>query len=127
MIRFLALTSIAVLAFWGSLWGAAAVVLPLIKDAVFQPLLKVPDFLVFLLFGVIGQVLIVVAQSLVIYKAARWLWAPIEAREMLRKNLCPHCRFSLAAIVPDPDGCTVCPECGAAWKLPELMPPNNPA
>ncbi|MFN9975741.1 MAG: hypothetical protein ACK58T_38190, partial [Phycisphaerae bacterium] len=87
MIRFLALTSIAVLAFWGSLWGAAAVVLPLIQDAVFQPLLKVPDFLVFLLFGVIGQVLIVVAQSLVIYKAARWLWAPIEAREMLRKHI----------------------------------------
>ncbi len=99
---------------------------PLLKEVVSLPLLKLPDFVLFVLFGVVGQVLIVAAQTLVIYKTARWLWAPIEAREMLRKSICPHCRFSLTGISPDPDGCTVCPECGAAWKLPPL-PSNNPA
>lgn len=57
---------------------------------------------------------------------AAWLWAPIEAAKTLRRSLCPHCRFSLAGISPDPDRCTVCPECGAAWKLPP-PPSNNPA
>ena len=30
---------------------------------------------------------------------------------------CPNCDYQLAGLPPAPDGCTVCPECGAAWKL----------
>ncbi len=117
MIRYLSIAVIVVAALWFAWWRFSMAFLPSVrKEGVF----------VFVLAGVAAPLAIGVVQSLVIYKAARWLWAPIEAREMLRKNLCPHCRFSLAAIVPDPDGCTVCPECGAAWKLPP-PPPNNPA
>jgi hypothetical protein len=30
---------------------------------------------------------------------------------------CASCQYALDGILPEPDGCTVCPECGAAWKL----------
>ena len=34
---------------------------------------------------------------------------------------CPSCLYGIRDIEPDPDGCTICPECGAAWRL----PPHN--
>lgn len=37
---------------------------------------------------------------------------------MLGYDLCPHCAHGLRGIPPEPDGCVVCPECGAAWKTP---------
>lgn len=41
-------------------------------------------------------------------------------RDVLRFNKhCASCCFSLADIPIDADGSTVCPECGAAWKLPD--------
>ena len=36
----------------------------------------------------------------------------------LKLSACPSCGYDLQACPADPrDGCTVCPECGAAWKL----------
>lgn len=32
---------------------------------------------------------------------------------------CPSCNYALGGLTLEPDGCTVCPECGSAWKLPE--------
>ena len=38
---------------------------------------------------------------------------------MLRHRRCPHCGYDLHGLRTDEDdGATVCPECGAAWKLP---------
>lgn len=31
---------------------------------------------------------------------------------------CRACDYTLTDLVPDPDGCTTCPECGAAWRQP---------
>jgi hypothetical protein len=36
-----------------------------------------------------------------------------------RSARCPACAFSLQAAHAGKDGCTVCPECGAAWRLPD--------
>lgn len=36
----------------------------------------------------------------------------------LIRDTCPGCDYPLAAAVPEPDGCSLCPECGAAWNLP---------
>jgi len=36
---------------------------------------------------------------------------------MTRAGLCPACAYNINEIQPDPDGCTVCPECGAAWRM----------
>jgi hypothetical protein len=30
---------------------------------------------------------------------------------------CPCCNYELTQLPPEDDGCTVCPECGAAWRL----------
>ncbi|MCC5821808.1 MAG: hypothetical protein LAT64_00810 [Phycisphaerales bacterium] len=30
---------------------------------------------------------------------------------------CLACAYPLDELEPDPDGCTVCPECGAAWRI----------
>ena len=40
-------------------------------------------------------------------------------REWLAFGCCASCGYSLKGIHADADGCTVCPECGAAWKLPD--------
>lgn len=36
---------------------------------------------------------------------------------MLRAGLCVSCTYRIDEIEPEPDGCTVCPECGSAWRI----------
>lgn len=36
----------------------------------------------------------------------------------LEARRCPACGYDLAVGVAQDDGCAVCPECGAAWRLP---------
>ena len=36
---------------------------------------------------------------------------------MIQAQRCPACAYPLTDIDPEADGCTPCPECGAAWKL----------
>lgn len=36
----------------------------------------------------------------------------------LARRRCPSCAYDLSETPPDPDGCTTCPECGAAWRIP---------
>lgn len=38
--------------------------------------------------------------------------------DRLVKQHCGACDFDLSGQTSNPDGCTLCPECGAAWKLP---------
>jgi hypothetical protein len=33
----------------------------------------------------------------------------------LSRSRCPCCRYDLATLPAEPDGCLTCPECGAAW------------
>lgn len=40
----------------------------------------------------------------------------LVASTLLKAELCPACGYSLSAIPAESDQCTVCPECGAAWK-----------
>ena len=47
-----------------------------------------------------------------------WRSAPAGRRAMLAFHVCPSCGFDLSALSPEPDGCVVCPECAAAWRLP---------
>jgi hypothetical protein len=54
--------------------------------------------------------------------ACVFLWRFIGGRAAMQRMLlllriCPACDFSLREIEPQADGCTVCPECGAAWKI----------
>lgn len=33
---------------------------------------------------------------------------------------CAACSYNLVGVTPEPDGCTVCPECGGAWMVHEM-------
>jgi hypothetical protein len=35
----------------------------------------------------------------------------------LAVRCCPSCGYALKDLPPDSDGCTVCPECGSAWRF----------
>lgn len=36
---------------------------------------------------------------------------------VLRLGRCPACTYDIGGLRVESDGCTVCPECGAAWRL----------
>ncbi len=49
----------------------------------------------------------------------------VVGAHLAASRLCLCCGYGLAGVPPQQDGCTVCPECGAAWVLPR--PPSPPA
>lgn len=48
----------------------------------------------------------------------RYVGSRVIPRVLSSLGLCGACAYRLRAVPPDTDGCTVCPECGSAWKLP---------
>ncbi len=40
-----------------------------------------------------------------------------EVAARLASGFCPNCRYGLQSLRPEEDGCTICPECGAAWRV----------
>jgi hypothetical protein len=40
----------------------------------------------------------------------------LPTRRLVEAGMCGQCGYSLVEIAEEPDGCTVCPECGAAWR-----------
>lgn len=46
-----------------------------------------------------------------------WRDASAAVQAMSRAGLCASCGYRIDEIEPEDDGCTVCPECGAAWRL----------
>lgn len=43
-------------------------------------------------------------------------------RRLAHLRMCLCCGYELEGIPAESDGCTVCPECGAAWRLTESSP-----
>jgi hypothetical protein len=41
---------------------------------------------------------------------------------VLAARRCPSCYHHLRLLPVEPDGCTICPGCGAAWRLAERTP-----
>ncbi|MEM9374417.1 MAG: hypothetical protein AAGA55_12315 [Planctomycetota bacterium] len=58
------------------------------------------------------------------YIASRYGWRSAGAGRdaLLDAGLCPHCAHGIAGIPPESDGCTVCPECAAAWRTEPTYP-----
>ena len=42
-----------------------------------------------------------------------------------RLLLCPCCHYDLTGARVEPDGCSVCAECGAAWRLADAQEPSR--
>jgi hypothetical protein len=58
---------------------------------------------------------------LFLWSRTRNLHAGALRKGFLACHCCASCGYSLRGLTPQPDGCTVCPECASAWKL-EAMP-----
>lgn len=71
--------------------------------------------------GVIIAILFWLAVSIGTWICLHWAfraWTiPQLAQELLRHGLCASCRYPLRKLPVASDTCTICPECGAAWKL----------
>ena len=76
----------------------------------------------------LGGVLVMgMAPLILIRLGSRFIFGPAAIRACLRLRRCPSCAYDLATLTPEPDGCTVCPECGAAWRLAgTVAPPVRP-
>jgi hypothetical protein len=63
-----------------------------------------------------------------------WLALPVSIRvavyrirygvaaAVAKNGHCGSCGYWLAGLEPASDGCTFCPECGSAWRLPVISP-----
>lgn len=47
------------------------------------------------------------------------------ARAFASTGICPSCFTDLSIAPPEPDGCTACPMCGAAWRVAPTSAPNE--
>lgn len=45
------------------------------------------------------------------------------ARAIVNEGICGSCAHELRGLPSHEDGCTLCPECGAAWRLDPAKPP----
>ncbi len=53
----------------------------------------------------------------VVIKLYGWRSSTHARQALLRAGLCAGCGYSICELQPEADGCTVCPECGGAWRL----------
>ncbi|MHC4970587.1 MAG: hypothetical protein ACYTF4_18500 [Planctomycetota bacterium] len=64
------------------------------------------------------QVVVILSGPLLMFRLARAKYVSRVASVMLAHCRCPHCGYDLHGLGSDEaDGCTVCPECGCAWRL----------
>lgn len=70
----------------------------------------------------------VASMALVITAGASWFVHRCSraavAEALLGVGACPSCGHPVRDIAPAPDGCTICPECGAAWRVPGAGAPG---
>ena len=68
----------------------------------------------------LGPLAVVLAQLCAAIVAAHCGYKPLLGwlrDKRISEGRCGGCKYALNGIDPEPDVCTVCPECGAAWKL----------
>lgn len=69
------------------------------------------------------RAVLIISMMIVGTAYARWRAQSRHARAVaaafLGEGYCPSCGYGIGGIRADADGCTVCPECGAAWGVDE--------
>jgi len=66
--------------------------------------------------GVFGSALLIAGLVLLVVNPRRPAGSYIAFTSLLSNGYCPACAYRIDTVRPAPDGCTVCPECGAAWR-----------
>ena len=74
-----------------------------------------PGVMVF--WGVLGAAIGVVLMQFLHRKVILELFHRSFEQRRLREGVCPFCSSALRGVQPAPDGCSLCPHCGAAWRL----------
>lgn len=69
--------------------------------------------------GFMGPVAIVLMFA-ALFAHKRYIWVQNDLRPFALRlhGFCTCCGYPLGGLAPERGGCTVCPECGAAWRLP---------
>jgi len=97
-------------------FGMALLVLPILLAFSFAPVLLFV-FKYISVWWMAGTVLALgVVEWFILLGVARRLQARREALVHVAAGLCGSCGQALKGLLPESDGCTVCPECGAAWR-----------
>ena len=69
------------------------------------------------------QIVVLFSGPVIVFRMARSQYAGRVAETMLRHLRCPHCGYDIRCLpTSPPDGATVCPECGCAWRLDGTQP-----
>jgi ABC-type multidrug transport system fused ATPase/permease subunit len=55
----------------------------------------------------------------VLFSGYFFLQRRIMADLLAANGYCGSCSYSISEVTPEPDGCTVCPECSSAWRCHE--------
>ena len=80
--------------------------------AVWVAIVWSPDYRPSLTVFVLALVVLLAAHA-----AGHMLYAPRVLEQPRARRACAGCDYDLEGIPPEADGCTLCPECGAAWRL----------
>lgn len=83
-----------------------------------------PQALAFVLFSPVSStILLVGVTALLTFRTALGSRGERIREGLLRAGRCPVCLYTLDDLEADTDRCTVCPECGSAWRLDTLDAP----
>jgi hypothetical protein len=83
-----------------------------------------PQAIAFVLFSPVSSTILLVGVTAVLtFRTALGARGERIREGLLRAGRCPVCLYALDDLEPEADRCTVCPECGAAWRLDTLDAP----
>jgi hypothetical protein len=83
-----------------------------------------PETVVIALWGLVPFAVCVPAHLWLARRGFYYFRTDRIVRSMLTEKRCPACGYDIASARVEEDGCTVCPECGGAWKTPEVADPE---
>lgn len=77
-----------------------------------------PQVLAFTLFSPVSSTIILLI-CVAGVASVNWIRerAELIKRSNVRAGRCPACAYPIGELEPEADGCVVCPECGAAWRV----------
>ncbi|MEM1422931.1 MAG: hypothetical protein AAGH64_02900 [Planctomycetota bacterium] len=61
--------------------------------------------------------IIAIPTYVIVHRTRANIWRPRVSVVANSDRRCVACLYHLGPLIPEPDGCTVCPECSAAWRL----------
>ncbi len=77
-----------------------------------------PLIVAFLAIGVALSIILIVMIPFI----RCYMWDRFWQGRFKAINRCPACEYDMKGRMPEADGCSICPECGGAWRVPSTSP-----